>query len=537
MPQLPRLLITTIVLPILLCAPAQVSAEKKGDMEFEPEEISKSGPPSKTLERARRLYEKSDYYSSTIEFYKVIKGETEDSEANKQKAEFFMGKTLFQMRFFAAALAYFDGIVQKGGAHRYYLPTLKWLAALAKVLPESAGILERIGKYSRDDLDAPALDPVRAELYYLLGRHFYREANFEQAVELFQLVPKESEFFVKAKFFEGVTYVRQYKGSPAIEAFKQILVIAQEPELRKMYKAGDVREFEELANLSMARVFYTTKQFQLSIKYFEKLSQDSPEWVKSLFEASWAYYVQKGNSKALGNIHTLNAPYFEHEFFPESVILKAVIYYNYCRYDRALEAIEEYVATYEQLREDLQKVVKRNEDDNAAFYQYVQKIRHGTSGLLERSQRLAQTALNDKTLVKTFDFVEELDREVRQYEGGDKSWKTTAIAGQVLQELTVQKSLAESEAGRVARERLDRTIKELTEYRRDARKVKIEVLNAQAGQKAAEMQGSEVSGENRKEAIVVDDEHQTWSFNGEYWKDELGFYRYKIASQCAQRGR
>ena len=41
------------------------------------------------------------------------------------------------------------------------------------------------------------------------------------------------------------------------------------------------------------------------------------------------------NSKALGNIQTLNAPYFENQFFPESVLLKAVIYFKYCLYDQA----------------------------------------------------------------------------------------------------------------------------------------------------------------------------------------------------------
>ena len=27
-----------------------------------------------------------------------------------------------------------------------------------------------------------------------------------------------------------------------------------------------------------------------------------------------------------------------------------------------------------------------------------------------------------------------------------------------------------------------------------------------------------------------------WKFNGEYWKDELGFYRFKIASKCPAKG-
>jgi hypothetical protein len=27
-----------------------------------------------------------------------------------------------------------------------------------------------------------------------------------------------------------------------------------------------------------------------------------------------------------------------------------------------------------------------------------------------------------------------------------------------------------------------------------------------------------------------------WKFNGEYWKDELGYYRFKIRSKCPKKG-
>ena len=45
----------------------------------------------------------------------------------------------------------------------------------------------------------------------------------------------------------------------------------------------------------------------------------------------------------------------------------------------------------------------------------------------------------------------------------------------------------------------------------------------------------EVRGEcHKEEPIIVDDEHFQWRFNGEYWKDELGYYRFKIRSRCAK---
>src|SRR3982750_2146006 len=109
--------------------------EKAGkDMEFEPENAS-STPPSKTLERAIKLYDKKDFFSASIELRKVLDGESGDDAKNKQRGEFFMGKTLYQMGFYAGSLAYFDKIVQAGDAHTYHGVTLKWLAALSRVKP------------------------------------------------------------------------------------------------------------------------------------------------------------------------------------------------------------------------------------------------------------------------------------------------------------------------------------------------------------------------------------------------------------------
>tara|TARA_R110002096_G_scaffold299503_6_gene494207 strand:+ start:108149 stop:109756 length:1608 start_codon:yes stop_codon:yes gene_type:complete len=514
------------------------------EMTFEEDEVETSKtknakppedttPPTKTLQRATKLYNKKDYDSASIEFAKVINAETEDSPANQQRAEFFMGKTLYQMGYYAASLAYFDRIVELGTGHLYYGVTLKWLAALSRVLPETSGILEKIGQYDPSSLDEPVMEEVRNELYFLLGRHFYRQADFEQAISLFQSVSKEDPFFVKAKFFEGVTYVRQYKGKPAVAAFKEILVIAEERP--KFYSKDDIDQFQELAWLQLARVFYSTQQFDTSIKYYEKLTQKSPDWLPSLFEASWAYFMKTNNSKALGNIHTLNAPYFEDQFFPESVLLKSVIYYKYCQYDRALGAVAEYDDLYRPLKKDLGEMLGKYED-NAEFYEYVKKVLKGKAGLPEATQRLAISALGDKTLRKTFAWVDELNKELKMLERADKAWQTTSISAEVLQELTVQQSLAQADAGKLARERIERLHKELNELGRDGLKIKYQILENKAGQVSASARGQQISGNNRLEPIVVDDEHFMWKFNGEYWKDELGFYRFRVRSKCPVKG-
>jgi tetratricopeptide (TPR) repeat protein len=536
-----RLWSYAIILATFVCATSVANARPRhkgggGDkgMEFEPDGGG-GAPPSATLQRATKDYDKHDYYSASIELKKVLDGETQDDAANKQRAEFFMGKALYKMGYYAGALAYFDKITQAGDKHAYHAATLKWLAALSQVLPETSGILDKIGTYDPSALDDPSFEDVRDQLYYLLGRHFYRkggDGDFDTAISLFEKVRPNNPFYMKAKFFEGVTYVRKLDGKNALESFKAILVIGRERP--KSYDPREIDKFEKLATLQMARVFYSAGDFEKSIRYYEKLDQDSPDWTASLFEASWAYFMITNNSKALGNIHTLNAPYFEDEFWPESVLLKAVIYYKYCLYDRAIEAIGEYDQKFRPLRKDLQGVIAKYED-NAEFYAYIKKIMAGKAGLNDVTQRLVMSVLVDKTLHKTFAWVDELQKELDMLNKSDKSWQTTQIAAEVLAELTLQKSLAEADAGKLARERIKRLIGELREFSRDGIKIKIEILNAQAEGITAKARKESISRDHKEEPIIVDDEHFMWKFNGEYWKDELGYYRFKIRSRCPKK--
>nr|HEX4312432.1 hypothetical protein [Kofleriaceae bacterium] len=517
-----------------LTANAAPNNNKGGkDMEFEPESASATAA-SPTLERAIKLYNKKDFFSASIELQKVLDKESGDDAKNVQRAEFFMGKTLYQMGFYAGALTYFDKIVQAGDQHTYHGAALKWLAALSRVLPETSGILEKIGTYDVSALEDPQLAGVKDELMFLLGRHFYRrggDGDFDKAISLFQKVDRNSEFYVKAKFFEGVTYVRMYQGHPAVDAFKEILVIgAEQP---KQYKPEDIEDYNELALLQMARVFYSTQQFDLSIKYFERLDQNNEDWAESLFEASWAYFMKTLNSKALGNIHTLNAPYFEDQFFPESELLKGVIYFKYCLYDQAEESISEFNDKYTPLAQHLKDLLAKY-DDNNEFYDYVKKVKAGKAGLDTTTQRLVNSVLNDKTLLKTFAWVDELNHELDMLDHSDKAWKTTKVAADVLAALTVEQSVAATNAGKVARDRIDRLQRELGSLSRDGLKIKFEILEAKGNKLSTDAitKAGRVDSGHKEEPIIVDDEHFQWKFNGEYWKDELGYYRFKIRSQC-----
>jgi outer membrane protein assembly factor BamD (BamD/ComL family) len=516
-------------LTLLLAVDSQAWAQKKRRQAVD------NGAGSAVLERGLKLYDSEDYYSASIELFKVVEGESGDNEQNKQKAEFVMGKTLYKLKFYSASLSYFDKIVQKGAAHPHYNETLKWLASLSREVSDSAGVLDKIGKYNRAELEQPALESVRDELYFLLGKYNYNKGKFKEAVSLFGAVSPKSEFYVQAKLFEGATHVREYQGKPAVESFKEVLRVAAESSDPK------VKPYEDLANLSLARTFYSTGQYELAVKYFDRVSMESYDWPNSLFESSWANFMLKtaGYSKALGNIHTLQAPFFENFIKPESVAealtVKATIYFYNCLYDRAADVIRDFNESVPPLKDDLKRILDKT-TANDAFFDYATKIREGQADLSPNVERAAKAVLSDRSLARRFDYVKELDRELAQHEKADPAWKSTSVANAVLTDITLQRSLTVNETGELARQRVSRLVGELSQLIKRVIKIEYEILQGQKGQLEQEViQEQQIAASGKATEIGnvrVDDEHQYWPFNGEYWRDELGYYRYRLLNRC-----
>ena len=168
----------------------------------------------------------------------------------------------------------------------------------------------------------------------------------------------------------------------------------------------------------------------------------------------------------------------------------------------------------------------------------MKKVKAGKAGLDPTTQRLVMSVLNDKTLLKTFAWVDELNHELEMLGKADKAWQTTQVAAETLQELTVQQSVAAGDAGKVAKDRVDRLARDLDGFSRDGLRIKYEILQAKGNKlsaEAADPSKAKISADHKEEPIIVDDEHFQWKFNGEYWKDELGYYRFKIRSRCPKQ--
>jgi tetratricopeptide (TPR) repeat protein len=128
-------------------------------------------------------------------------------------------------------------------------------------LPEPSGIIDSVGKYSREQVkrfDNPQQRALYWQLNYMLGRFKYADIkpqgkNFEEAIQLFEQVGRDSPYFVKGQFFMGISYVRLRKSVPSVRAFQRIIDAIDEG----VEGVEDENRMRDLAHLSMARTFYS----------------------------------------------------------------------------------------------------------------------------------------------------------------------------------------------------------------------------------------------------------------------------------------
>ncbi len=533
-------------------APTAVNAQ---DMQFDIAETGQppappaEGPPSEALANALRLYQQERYQEAAVQFQRVVEGETQDAQANVQKAQFFLGKCLYHLRYYQSALAIFDEIGQQGQGHLYFNQTLQWLAQLASQLPEPAGIIEKVGRYGVDQLEqfnTAESQELYNELLYIMGRFQYSQGEFEQAIELFQRVAEDSSFYVKARFFDGIAHIRMRRARPAIAAFRAIIDAIDEGTVEGV---EDEERMLNLAWISLARVYYTAanrtdpetgeraidgRLLGQAVEAWNTVDQGSEYWLDALFESSWAFFLADEYARALGNVHTIFSPYFEDSYYPEALVLKAVTFFVNCQIENAEAMIGQFHERYDPVRQELEEILGRFED-NTQFFEFLTRVRAGEGSISENVRGIVSTALSDREVLRNIEYVRVLEGEESRLMESPQEFQNSSLGARILQDVAVAKSFAIDQTGDIARARYTRLIDELADLTNQIDTVELEIATYTRGQLGQEMQQQMTEAQRSGGGDVeVDEEHQLWPFDGEYWRDELGFYRQQVTNRCGR---
>ena len=204
----------------------------------------------------------------------------------------------------------------------------------------------------------------------------------------------------------------------------------------------------DLAYLSMARTYYSASvrlddnnaptidanKLSAAVKYWNRVDVGSEYWLDALFEESWAYFMAGDYPHALGNIHTIESPYFPNSFYPEADILKAVISFTICQYEDATTVVARMKKKYEPIKKELEAVLEplQGRGQREQFFKFLKDVRAGKANLApsirpdrgERALAIASSSATSSTCASS-------TRRTARFKKAPSSFKNSPLGNDV----------------------------------------------------------------------------------------------------------
>jgi outer membrane protein assembly factor BamD (BamD/ComL family) len=505
------------------------------------------------IEAVARQFRDQHYPQAAVAAYDAMKEAGDPAQA--AELEYLLAKSLYKMGMYHSALHYFSGVLARGTEGPFFRSALEWLFFISRKTVDENIVLDDVARYR----NVAFPKRYQNEFTYLLARYYLLRAEalfaageategkdaLKTARQLAEMVPRTTPYFAKARFLAGTAAYQQAEEgiAPGATAAPEALALALE-DFKEVVRVTNPRipnavhdwRSRELAFMNLARIHYEARQNRAAIYYYSKVPRGGGQWLEALYEESWAFYRIGDYERALGNMITLHAPFFHDEYFPESLTVKAIIYYENCRYGEARAVIDDFDHFYGPVEDELDRITAR-EQSPEAFYEILDDIQRKqrkktSSPLLDRILKLA---LTDADLQRRNASIQELETEMDGIGDRPDVFRYSELSKVLLEELRGERRQAIAQAGLIARAKLERERDELRDLLGKALRIKFETQEKEKQLLEHQIAGQEGPREvlhSYRYSVAVPDSDYYWPYEGEYWRDELGTYQYTLTKGC-----
>jgi tetratricopeptide (TPR) repeat protein len=501
----------------------------------DPRELSDGSPSGPTsadpalVTEAVQLIKAKKPLSGTLRIYDALRsGNFPDSEV---KLKYYMARGLEQLEMYHTAQHFFLEVVNQGPSSNYFKYALPKLVKISRITGDETDLLRVAPRIP------PEAFPRRAknQMYYLMGLRKMKKDDLTAALKYFGQVSSKSSLYLRARYLEGVIYNKQGKLKSAVRSFRD--VYRHPIEGRKSARAMKrYQALKDLALINVARIYYKIERFEDSTKYYDLVAHDSAYWPEALFNGAWAHFMQNNLNEALGHLLTTQSPFFSQEdFIPEVQYLKALTYFNLCEYKDVERLLLQFEDRMRPIQMELKEFVKGYA--SAENRKMADKAWDAYMGLGARGTQLPKSLftrmLRNRDLAGVVDHMALMEDEVGLVQQQKPQWRDTV--GVMLQQIIEKdRQKYKRRAGLFMLSEMARWANTLQDLLTSSEIVRFEVIDAQRVDYQYKFQNANVADLSNK----VDLDFATaktfiyWPFNGEFWKDELGYYHYTEQGSC-----
>jgi TolA-binding protein len=488
------------------------------------QEPTGGGPPE--LESAIEAYRAKKYLTSSNALYEMLRdGRYPDQET---KIQYYLAKSLYDLQLYHSAQHYFMEVVRKGPSNPYFKYALPRMVAISDHTGNDYELLRIVTKIPPEAFPRQA----KSHLYYLLGRKAFEKEDLTDAAEYFAQVSSKDPTYMRAKYYEGIIDQQRGKLKSSVMAFREVMD-AQPPIVADARSAKEVEDMKDLALMNIARIYYGLERYDNADKYYGLVSRDSSYWAESLFERAWTNFLTKDLNLTLGLLLTVDSPYFhDSDFIPEVTYLRALTFFNLCEYNEVERILTGFDAKYKPMQAEVEGFLNQYKDQKDIWDQaYDQYFSNPNESSALPPAAFARILRNRDlgAMVRTLDA---MDQEEAMINAQKAQWKDT-VGDELLKVIEADRVLYKKKAGNELLKEMLKLNDMLKDLLVRSEIVRFEVVDAQRADYEFKSQGNVVdAGDKERIDYAKTPDIIYWPFNGEFWRDELGYYRYTEHGEC-----
>ncbi|HJN75744.1 MAG TPA: hypothetical protein QGF58_17580 [Myxococcota bacterium] len=357
---------------------------------------------------------------------------------------------------------------------------------------------------------------TRGRLAYLAARGSYDQGNYATTLGILTLVAKDDPHFARAQSLKGIVLAQQGKYNEAMAAFLTAQALVQEDP-----------ETLDVVNLNLARTYYAAGNYAKSIEFYAKVRRDSHWWPEAQFERAWAHFMIEDINGALGLLHNHVSPYYQDWYFPEAQLLRTYSLFLICKFPEASKQIDAFQDQWTPVRDEMDDVLgpMSNQDTFEDARAYVEGDHHQLPEMIWRDLP------ENERFLSAIQAVDAAQVELDRLQGERASW--AQVAFNLVRERRKEIVLGEGER---LKDQAQLSVDELTSMLNDTEIAKLDMLKletrlyeqASMTGKLADIERTAMRRERVRRGFVA------WPYEGEYWVDEVGYYKVNARPECPE---
>jgi tetratricopeptide (TPR) repeat protein len=364
---------------------------------------------------------------------------------------------------------------------------------------------------------------------YILAKKYFRYGKYSQALRILnQSIPTGHTAKPFALFLEASIHTMMGKHKRAIETYRSCITKSKKrmnlTSLENRLKQLSINRDYCIVGIGRSH-FASGKYEEANLAYLD-LSKDSFVWPEILFEEAWSSFYERDFNRTLGKLVTYKAPIMGFIFNPEIDVLNGLTYMELCHWDDAKKVVEDFYNSYDEDFLSVKRFLRRHAKNYKYFYLLSKTIDDGKNSGNKLLDKLIKAISNDPTYKELVDNFTRGKEEIEKIGKITKGRSKAIFKNNLKSALTLQRDLI----GAYVRKSLHLYIDQLEKSFEGMSYIKLEVLSRWKN----EIYNIKFRRRSRGDIknLVRNEKQYFWTFNGEFWADELGDYVFSLKSKC-----